>query len=427
MKRIALVLVSALLVTSSRRALANGRFPQATQLVVDPSNPARIVVRTTFGLLSSVDAGATWRWICEEQVGFSGTFDPAIAIAGDGSLLAGLPDGLSHTQTGGCKWARSLALGKEWIVDLAVDRREPGHVIAVNAPIDLGLPGFQAFLAHSRDDGLTWSFAAGRLPEDLAPTTVELAPSRPERVYAAGVGAFKAFAVVARSDDAGATWAEASFDMRGATAPYVAAVAPDDPDRVWLRLDSIGPHALLFSADGGRRFDQVLEAPELLGFALSPDGARVAVGGPSSGLSVASTADRVFAKTSATRVRCLTWTKEGLWACGDDAADGFAIGLSVDGGKTFTPKLRLADLQPLGCVREVCAKAWANVSAQIAPPKDAGVIDAATPDAPAPTSAPRASGGGCGCGTGRRADASSPWAAALAALAALRRRRGRSG
>jgi len=215
----------ALVALSPLSARANGRFPQANQLVGDPSDPARLVARTTFGLLLTSDGGATWRWVCEDVVGFTGTFDPAITLSGSGALLAGLPDGLSHSSTFGCTWAKSTALGKEWIVDLAGDRIDTHHVVAVNAPVDLGVPGFQAFVAHSRDDGLTWSLAAGRLPEDVVPTTVDVSPSRPQRLYASGVGAFRAFASVLRSDDAGATWAESTFDMGGATAPYLAGVS----------------------------------------------------------------------------------------------------------------------------------------------------------------------------------------------------------
>lgn len=392
MRRTALALSVVALLSSPVVARANGRFPQATQLAVDPARPAVMVVRTTFGLLFSSDAGATWGWVCEEQVGYGGAFDPAIALTASGVVVAGLADGLSRGAPGEeCAFERSPLLDRQWIVDVATDRLDPTHVVAINAPIDVGLPGFQAFLAHSHDDGRTWSFAPGKLPEDLAPTTVDVAPSRPSRLYASGVGAFKAFGTVVRSDDSGATWSESSFDMRGAHAPYIAGVDVLDPERVWLRLDGDERDELLLSINGGLRFDAVLNAPELPGFALSPDGSKVAVGGPAAGVSIASTKDLVFTRSSTVHPRCLAWTTDGLWACGDDALDGFTLGLSTDGGRSFAPKLRLRDLVPLACVRESCAKAWAAVSAQIAPPvaSDAG-LDAAPGDVPA-----SATGGGC--------------------------------
>ena len=39
-------------------ALANGRFPLANQLVVDPTNPDHMVARATFGILDTHDNGA---------------------------------------------------------------------------------------------------------------------------------------------------------------------------------------------------------------------------------------------------------------------------------------------------------------------------------------------------------------------------------
>lgn len=415
--RVAIAALACAVLGTPAVASANGRFPQATQLSVDPSNPSRLVVRTTFGLLRSEDGGATWRWLCEEVVGYGGTFDPAIALTGAGTLVVGLPDGVSRSGDLGCSWSKSPALEKNWVVDVASDRLDAHHVVAIDAPIELAAPGFQAFVAHSRDDGATWTLAAARLPEDMVPTTVDLAPSRPERLYASGVGAFRAFASVVRSDDGGATWTESTFDMHGARAPYLAGVDPLDPERVWLRLDGDDRDVLLLSKNGGQRFDEVTAATELLGFAASPDGTRIAVGGPSDGLSIASTSDLVFTKPSAVHVRCLAWTKDGLWACGDDALDGFALGFSTDGGKTFAPRLRLRDLQPLGCVNDACAKAWVSVSAQLASKPDAGVDGSSTDGASEQASA---TGGGCQA-TRRRVGA--PWL--LIAWPMLRWRRAR--
>ena len=53
-------------------ALANGRFPAAGQIAVDPSDPSHLVVRTTYGLTVTNDHGAHWSWVCEAAVGYSG-------------------------------------------------------------------------------------------------------------------------------------------------------------------------------------------------------------------------------------------------------------------------------------------------------------------------------------------------------------------
>jgi hypothetical protein len=54
----------------------------------------------------------------------------------------------------------------------------------------------------------------------------------------------------------------------------------------------------------------------MLGFALSPDGSRLAYGGPADGLFIgASDGSEGFTKLSELRVRCLRWNQTGLYAC----------------------------------------------------------------------------------------------------------------
>src|SRR5258706_6849694 len=73
---------------AGRTAQANGRYPLANQLVVDPGAPDHLVARTTFGLLSSHDTGKSWTWICEDALGaLDNSEDPAIAVTADGSIL----------------------------------------------------------------------------------------------------------------------------------------------------------------------------------------------------------------------------------------------------------------------------------------------------------------------------------------------------
>ena len=62
-------------------AAANGRPPVTNGVYVHPSDPQSILVRTTFGLLVSRDGGCSFRWICEQNVGYGGTYDPHYAIA----------------------------------------------------------------------------------------------------------------------------------------------------------------------------------------------------------------------------------------------------------------------------------------------------------------------------------------------------------
>src|SRR5262245_12927572 len=90
------VAVAASVGLAATTAHANGRYPEANQLVVDRGgDPARLVLRTTYGLVQSTDAGKTWRWICEDAIGYSGEWDAPIGIAGDATILAGTPSGIS--------------------------------------------------------------------------------------------------------------------------------------------------------------------------------------------------------------------------------------------------------------------------------------------------------------------------------------------
>jgi hypothetical protein len=105
--------------TTASRAWANGRFPAASQLLVAPDRPATLVVRTTFGLLFSQDAGSTWDWVCERAVGYTGVQDPTLGLLERGTIIAGLAEGLARSTDSGCNWAFADAdLGGSPIVDL---------------------------------------------------------------------------------------------------------------------------------------------------------------------------------------------------------------------------------------------------------------------------------------------------------------------
>ena len=70
-------------------AEANGKFPFADQVVVDQSNPDHLVVRTSFGLVVSSDAGASWGWVCEDAMGYA-DYEPGLAVVGSGAIVLGV-------------------------------------------------------------------------------------------------------------------------------------------------------------------------------------------------------------------------------------------------------------------------------------------------------------------------------------------------
>ena len=121
-RAIAVGALTALLFAAPQAARANGRYPLANQLVIDPGDPGHLVVRTTFGILESHDSGVTFGWICETLIGSLGsTEDPAIAVTAGGTTLAASSVGLSTSADGGCSWraAPGLADGR-FGIDVAV-------------------------------------------------------------------------------------------------------------------------------------------------------------------------------------------------------------------------------------------------------------------------------------------------------------------
>ena len=107
MRAIAVGAVIALFFGAPRAARANGRYPLANQLVVDPGDPGHLVARTTFGILESHDSGATSGWICETLIGSLGsTEDPAIAVTAGGTTVAASSSGSVRVRMTGARGAR---------------------------------------------------------------------------------------------------------------------------------------------------------------------------------------------------------------------------------------------------------------------------------------------------------------------------------
>lgn len=375
----------------ARTAAANGRFPAASQLVVDPGDPSHIAVAATYGLLESFDQGQNWWFICEPGYGSNGQEDPALGIMSGGTMIAGLSGGLSvAADPRGCAFGFAEGpLKGEVVADVSVERGDPSRAVAVTAtpgPIEGGF-GVHALLAESGDGGRSWQQAGVALPTDFVPFTVDVAPSDPERVYVSGssLGA-EPVGLIERSDDRGKSWER--LVVQGADLGaniYIAAIDAGDPDFIYARVSAVDD-ALLVSRDGGHQWKLVYQAARsMLGFALSPDGSKVALGGPGNDLVVAPTSTLAFATASTLRVRCLTWSAAGLYACGDER-EGFSLGLSGDEGMTFTPIYHLRSHCPLDCPSTSAVAAACGTDCDVI--ADAGASDAGAPDADAEPEAP---------------------------------------
>lgn len=174
--------------------------------MIDPVDPSRLVLRATFGMLQSADAGATWTWVCEQVIGYGGFADPPIAIAADGTLLVGINEGVALSVDRGCAWAIADGPAAGYrIVDLTVGRGDPEVALAITGEDAEGNPA--PLVAASSDNGDSWVKLEGDLPTDFIPQTIDIAPSLPARIYVSGNPEDTTEPpVLYRSDDSGVTW-----------------------------------------------------------------------------------------------------------------------------------------------------------------------------------------------------------------------------
>jgi photosystem II stability/assembly factor-like uncharacterized protein len=453
-RRIAL-LAAAAAWSVSAAAIANGRYPTASQIIVDPNDPKHLVVSATFGFLDSRDEGRTFNWLCEAAVGPAAEngFDIVLAVSGNGNTVLGLFDGMAATRDG-CTFQIAPELKKKTIGDLSWRSSMPHRVIGYTIGLVPG--GYASQIVQSNDDGVTWSDVGAPLPTSMMPLTIDLAESDTKRVYVSALAdKTKDFAsVLLRSDDGGATFE--TLDVPGTELhrqAYIAAVHPSDANRLYLRVldDRAGVvfTSIFMTADGGRSFRKIFDGTlELFGFAISPDGNEIAFGGPGDGLYVGASDGSNLARRSDVQPTALTWTPKGLYATADSKLAGFSVGRSVDGGSTFEGLFKYQSLcGTTACgAREtaICAAQWDLVAPQlgvtcIAPP-DAGRGDAAAdanaggghPDAPPDRGVGPSAGESSGCAISRVRAAKERWlwslllATALVGRRRVRRRRAAS-
>jgi photosystem II stability/assembly factor-like uncharacterized protein len=438
MRRSAALAALALVTLPGGPAFANGRFPSAGHVEVDPADPAHVVLRATYGLIVSTDGGERWSWVCEEAMSFAGIWDPPIGITAGGALLVGLPDGLSVSTPEACGFSRAGALEGRLVVDLAVDKKNPARaVVLTSSPLG---SGFDTRLFWTEDGGASFTDVEAVFPANLRGLTVDVTPD-PAIVYVSGVlGGAMPMGVVLRSADGGKTHTmgavPGSDDTHG---PFIGAVDPADAERVYVRLEG-APGRLLVSTDGATTWEELFVGEgSLLGFSLSPDGNALVVGGEKDGVWRSPAPAWAFEQVSRLHARCLRWADAGVYACTEEALDGFSVGLSVTAGSTFGVASRLADLcGPLPCpagspTHASCEPRWPILRTTLnavscdgagaggGEPGDGGV-----PPGDVPGKAP----GDCACGLARGAggDEASAFLVALAALGltGARRRRSRS-
>lgn len=450
-------------VSAPAAALANGRFPAAQQVVLGPGARSDVIaLRTTFGMLVSRDGGRSFAWFCEDLLFFPFVpglaFDPPVEVSSRGEVVLGFEDG-AHALTDGCSVANLDSVSHRELTDLAAT--PDGATIYASE----STAGSRSYLLRA-DPSLVFR-RMGDGVDRLRFVTVEVAASRPERVYASGFDDSPSRTPrLVRSDDGGATLLGITPTESLGDLAYVSGVDPTDPDVVYVRVVEGLGSTLLRSADGGDHLAVVARtADPMLAFALSDDGATVWYGSAEGGLY--RSADRGLHFTSIGTIPTLGLRFHGgaLWLVTDWLRQPWALGRSMDGGERFEPVLRFENVPgPPACASpseatSICVDRWpafrstieaparpdAGAPGDAAPMPDAavpmdvpgsgdlgaladapGAPDAGGTDAAAPadTGAARISiGRDCGCRAGPGATPGGGWAAALLAIVARRRRR----
>ena len=404
---IAACVLGALSLTSSA-AQANGRFPRAQRLLEHPTDPSRLLLMATYGLVQPSEVGspqgalagaAPWELLCEASLGQSprDEIDLLPTYSADGSLLVNVVRNLKRSTDGGCNFETVLGeADEERVTDfsLAADRLTGLAVVERRGSAE------QPFtLFSTADGGATWTPLSVSLPEQVAVVfTSDLAPNDTRRFYISAATA-TGQALLLSSSDAGQTWntLELNLDVQSFEAPYIARVHPTDPDQLWVRTDywqqsfldgEVGQDRLFYSADGGKTLQQILQAGgKLFGFDLSPelDAIVVGYGDPQLGggrtveagdLGVygAPIASTEFRRLKEGSVTCLTWSPRGLFVCASESESGYELGLvsSDQARAAFTsgsalpvpdPVLKLNQVQaPRSCAAgtsgAACGQTW---------------------------------------------------------------------
>ncbi len=433
------ILAAAAIVAAGGDARANGRFPSSVSVEFRPGDPDDIYLGVTFGLMVSRDDGASFHWVCEQAVGYEGTFDPKYRVGANGSIYATTFEGLRVSRDGGCSFTTATAgqspQGPGYLAGIWVDAIDVGPDGAVwVATAEAGRPND---VYRSTDDATSFT-PLGLASSQVWWKSVVVAPGDGRRAYVSGYqvtqtgpdgGAIPPTVHLHRTDDAGGNWTMlpiADFELGTSPLLLVEAVAPDDPLLVLVRSVRVVPPAgdkLYRSTDGGESFTEVLTTTDTIrGVVMRADGT-VLVATLMGGLHRSTDRGASFAPLGdRPQAGCLGDRGDTLMACGANwDPDFFALGRSADGVE-WTKVFRYVEMKgPLACPagtvqRDVCeAQLWPSIREQF------GVPEEPRPDAAMP---PRDPGGCCDA---RREPAAALLPVLLLALGLAPRRGRRAG
>ncbi|MEO6777668.1 MAG: MYXO-CTERM sorting domain-containing protein [Kofleriaceae bacterium] len=419
------VVVAGLLLALGSAAVANGRPPLTNGVHFKPGDPHSLYVATTFGLLVSHDDGCTMSWVCEQNIGYGGEWDPKYAIGADGAIFATTYTGLRVSRDGGCSFTTATEdlppgapnrIAGIWIDALDVG---PTGLVWVGTA-ESGQPN-DVYL--SSDNGVTFS-SLGLMSSTVFYKSVKTAPTNLARAYASGYEIATPQAHVMRTDNMGGSWTPsplAGIQYGSTPILLVAAVDPANADLVYLvsqGANNSSGDRLYRSSDAGMTWTDVLDVTGPIKDVVIEDANTVFVttmmqsgmtfiGGPAYRSTNSGVAFDPM--PAAPQLACLGKDPAGnLVGCGANwQPDYEAVTKSTDGAGSFSKVWRFVELAgPLACPSgtaeyDMCdQELWDNVKAQFAATGPTCGLNVVPDGAVNGDPAPKKSGGCCDASPG---------------------------
>ncbi len=344
-------------------AHANGRSPQTIGIYPKPGEPQTLYLQTTFGLLSTTDEGCTFRWMCEQSIGYGGTWDPYYAIGSDGTIFATTFEGLRISRDGGCTFETATASlpmnDPNRIADIWIDALDIGPTGEIW--VGTAETGHTNDVFVSLDNGMTFT-SRGMLSPEIWWKSVKIAPSNPSIVYITGyqvAGTPQAYAY--RTENGGMDWTPSPLTgVMYASTPVIRikAVDPTNPDIVYMASEGANPPSgdrLYRSTDGGQTWTEVLATTSTIHDVVIRDAQHVIIATQIKTTSSimggtayqSSDGGMTFAPLDgAPQLACVAKRADGtLFGCGANWDPDFkAVARSTDGGATWDKVWRFVEI-----------------------------------------------------------------------------------
>lgn len=358
-------------------AWANGTsLPDTLNVAIRPGNTTEVGLEANFGWLSSPDGG-DFTWVCHETVlAPTSELTPFFFLGQNVTLVTVRALGVSvdpafsvFRSVDGCTWTSVADLENVNVRELAFDPGTPDHVLAASFTGSGATNG----IWESDDSGATWH----KTSLDLADRyfrSVEFSQANPLRVWATATWFQPSpSAWVYRSDDGGDTWSVEPWTFSIATTLQgnvdVVLTSTTNQDVAWARTNG-GTDYLLITTNGGAAWEPVFSvADDIRGIVIEPGTGAVRLATPFQGTWRAEDG-RNFVQVTAdvTATRGLAADSRGIFAVGNNYEDGFALGLTTNGGTSYQNLFRFIELDgprvcPAGStVQEKCDPLWPAIA-----------------------------------------------------------------